>query len=316
MALRPALLLALAVLAPAAPARAADELLAPGTEVRHVTAYGGALAWSHAVAGGYAIAIRREEIVTDLPLHVFSPGFQPDPDLGPTAHGGLAVVASRCAARSCSLITYSLQTGGSRRVPGVARLGCRGLIAPSYWRGAVAFIGLRCGRHRTAGLYLRAAGGELRRLRSLSADASDETDLRGTLLAYRQTADRGAASEIRVLSIRTGRSRLAARADRFPGIGSTVTSPAFDGSFVYWMRTQDDQAGTTQAIEGAASATAGSTGVCESRAFVEPAPDGEPARIAWNVALDRGRAFYAVVDEGIYLDRDQPPDGRYCQAAP
>jgi len=236
-------LLLLLLPAGAAPAQAADSVLAPAPDAAGITAYAGHVVFSQRdpATGKWSLVHWHSGVIDALP--VAGRGVPFDADAGPDAAGHPVVVYSRCrhdpampeglpptpdwqTAQGCDIYELSL-TGQPREHKLVtASSASRSETTPSIWRGALAFA-----RHAdgSAGLrveYVPAAASRLRRLGGGSVqaclgacgfrvrqDGVDQLDLGPSRVAYvwRMTGGSvygGVVWELRAAPLAGGRSTL------------------------------------------------------------------------------------------------------------
>src|SRR5687767_975255 len=149
-----------------AAAGAADQPLAENAE--NLTAYHGIQVWSQSEGYYNRLRIRRNGVVSDLPVKRSKAEF--DPNIGPGPDGRPMVVYSRCAVVDrCDVYSYDLVKGVERRVPELARRDCEE-VAPSIWKRRIAAgrssNGRRCG---APGVWTLSGGKKLKLLRKTDA---------------------------------------------------------------------------------------------------------------------------------------------------
>ena len=204
-------------------AGAADGPLAENAE--NVTAFDGIQVWSKPEGYYNRLRIRRDGVVSNVPVRRSKAEF--DPNIGPGPDGRPTVVYSRCGVVDrCDVYSYDIQRGVERRVPKLARRDCEE-TAPSIWKGRIA-VG-REGKGCTPGVYSLRRG-KLKLLRKTGSTFINATDIRGTRVAWV-----GSGFVIGVLDA-TGR-RKEAELYRDPageGEGTVVASATFgDDGRVY-----------------------------------------------------------------------------------
>ncbi len=208
---------ATAATALAAPA-AADTQLVTDATVRNVTAYGATSAWSRrAEDGTHRLVVRSGGVVADAPVPPSSAPY--DPDLGPTSANGRVIVY----ARGGNLYEYVVGAAAERR--NAALSSARREIAPSFFKGAVAFARVNGPR---PGLYLYRPG---RGTKRLSRRIPVETDVSATRVAW-SYADIGVASIYQ--SNYTGDETR--RVAHTTSSGTVLTSPILSRFNVYWLQ--------------------------------------------------------------------------------
>jgi len=147
-------LLALAALgAAAAPAHAADEVLAHVDRPTPIAAYGGRVAWSARTPDGRAFRLMTWSggVVSEVPVAPRKVPF--DVDLGPAPDGSVVAVYSRCATegvaggfesasylagRGCDIYRYDFAGGHESKIEEVSSP-TASEVWPTYWKQRVAF---------------------------------------------------------------------------------------------------------------------------------------------------------------------------------
>ena len=182
--------------ATAAPAHAADSLLAPAPVASGLSAYGGHAVWSARDATGqWRLVHWHAGTVTALPVPTRSVPF--DADLGPGAAGAPAVLYSRCTtepaapsglartpdwstASGCDVYQAPLDGGTEQPLAEVnTRYGSE--TTPSRWHGDVAFARRERGRHIAKLLLLRAGARGNDRNVHCSTDQADQFEVEAVL---------------------------------------------------------------------------------------------------------------------------------------
>lgn len=223
-------LVLLAALLAATQALARDRALSSDRSAANVAAFGQAVAWSREDADGKGrLVLRGFGTPADVPARPLSGFF--DPDLGQDENGRNVAVYTRCAGvsgRSCDVYEYDFERDRERKAPGASTSGCDE-FAPSIWEGTIAFA--RSGPKRCRGLFVKGPKGAALMLdRRIASD----TDIRAGRVAYLLTPDSGRSS-IRVFTIRSGRSHRVVSGLSSEGERTRVSSPAFSGSYLYWL---------------------------------------------------------------------------------
>ena len=270
------------VFAPAAAGGAGDTVVATVPAVRHLSAYGGVTAWSHAVGDRFRVAYERGGIVHELAGSWSDPA--PGPDLGPSRDGrSVVLVVTRCGRQGCAVESTDTRNGGTVRVRGLGRLRCTRLSSPSTWRGTIVVIGERCGRRAVYGVYVRDRAGRVRRLTGLGSASFGETDVDGTHAAI---SERGHNS-VRIAALRTGRSRTVWRGDFSASFEDFPGSPALDGGLLFWLETDGGVGIETTQWLSAAPATVRATRTCQRQKLTTPVTA---------IAVDDRRLLYSTAD--------------------
>jgi hypothetical protein len=233
----------LLVLSFAAPAQAADAVLAPAPDAAAITAYGGHVVLSRRdpSTNKWALVRWHAGVVDVLPVTQRSVPF--DADAGPDAEGDPVVVYSRCrrdpamptglapaadwqTARGCDIYELALTGPARERKLVAASRPDRSETTPSVWRGALAFARHKDGAAVPSIEYIAAGATRSRRLGGGSVqrceprcdafvhDGVEQLDLGRSRVAYlwRMTAGSvygvGAAWELRAAPLAGGRSTL------------------------------------------------------------------------------------------------------------
>jgi hypothetical protein len=171
-----ALLLALSPALLASTPASADSVIAADPTALNVSAFGTTSTWSRRAAdASYRLVVMgAPRVAKDASVRSASVPF--DPDVGPTTGGRPYVVYSRCrvpaTGRGCDIYGYDVGKRSERKLAAVSDP-VRSEVAPSYFKGAIAFS--RNGARR--GLYVAAAG---RRPRRIATSGASETDLSAT----------------------------------------------------------------------------------------------------------------------------------------
>jgi len=255
-------LAALCTLAVAAPAAAAPTTIDTLPRESGLDAGQGAVVWSRYddAAKAYRLVVRHNGVNRVAPIDPSPVPF--DADLGSDTRGRRAVVYSRCASYTherdqrdrCDLYILSLATGAERRIKNASTAASES--SPTLWRGQLAWLTERksgqAGYHRS----LRApAARKSRRLPGLPRRVCNlhnskpcsrvlaagiyELELHGDRLAeivgYDTDGGRGESTEVRLGSLRSGRSRRIA----YQNIGENnqlYTGLSFGSRKVAWLR--------------------------------------------------------------------------------
>ena len=257
---------------------AGDTVVATVPDVGHLTAYGGVTAWLHTEGDQGRVSYMRGGVIRDVPGDF--PGAHPD--LGPSRNGrGVVLVLSRCGPNRCVVTSTDTRTGRTGRVHGLGGLRCAGLSSPSTWRGTIVVVGERCGRKAVDGLYVRDRAGRTRRLMRLASGSFSETDVDGTHAVVNDTGD----SSVRVVALRTGRSRMVWQGEESASFSDAPRSPALDGGIVVWLENSGGIGLQFKQWLGVAAATVRPGTACERQ---------EMSSISSAIALDDGRLLYAT----------------------
>jgi hypothetical protein len=270
-------------LVPTAAGETPDTVLATVPAVRHLSAYRGVTSWSYAVGHGFRVAYRRGGVTRELAGSWCYP--EPDPDLGPSRDGrSVVLVVSRCGRHGPSVDSTDTRSGRTVRLRGLGRLHCAGLISPSTWRGTIVVIGEHCGRNAVDGVYVRNRGGRVRRLIGLSPEhLGDETDVDGAHAAVSGHND----VTVRIVALRTGRSRVVWQGDFSASFEDGPSSPALDGGVVFWLETDGAVGREADQWLAAAPATVSPTSTCERQQLTGP---------IGAIAVANRRLVYATAD--------------------
>lgn len=218
-----------AALLPAA-AASADSVVAADPTAQNVTAYGVTSAWSRRADGGrYRLVVVRG---SDTPFDAAVPSMRVpfDPDLGPSANNGRAIVYSRCANGSatvgCDVYLYDVASGKEHKVTSVS--GRRtSEIGPSYFKGSLAFG--RTGAK--AGLYVKRPGKATRRF--AAGAGYDQTDLSATRVIARATTRNHTL--VRLSTLHGEWTRIVGRGERHEEAESVVASPVLARYRAFWL---------------------------------------------------------------------------------
>lgn len=259
---------ALAALALAPAASAADEVVSPDAVVESgsLSAAKGVQVWLRWDGRRYRLAQRVDGRVSDAPVPPFEavrdqgvddrglPGARTLPDLGTDARGRLVAIYARCAGRGgrrdCDLYLYRPGTAGpERRLTYASSSACRE-GTPSISRGVVALTrGRRTSRCR-AGLWVVRPDGRARRLivpRPGDIVAVAATDIQGrrVVASVEGVSSEAEASEVntQVALFRTsgGRGRILVSGSdpsnlEADEVGTYVGAARLDGRYAYWVR--------------------------------------------------------------------------------
>jgi hypothetical protein len=210
----------------------ADVTVSTDRTATNLSAHFGQLVWSRVGKDGRARLVRRVGL-TNEDVRVQPKAGLFDPDTG-TSHGGHQVIVyTRCVGLSgsgCDVWLYNDGTRREHKVVGAASAQCSE-YAPSIWIGTVAFV--RSGPGNCPGLYVLRRG----HLRRLDTRTPSQTDVRGSRVAYLYTpAGDPSRTSVRLRSIYGGKSRRVVSGFAAEHESYRVTSPEFDGRFVYWLQ--------------------------------------------------------------------------------
>ena len=267
-------------LAPAAAGGTGDTVVATVPDAGQLSAYGGVIAWSHAAGDQTRISYMRDGVVHDLR------GSFPDadPDLGPSRDGrSVVLVVSRCGRDGCVVTSTDTRTGKTARVHGLGALPCAALGAPSTWRGTIVLVGKRCGPKAVDGLYVRDITGRTRRLLRLVSGSFSETDLDRAHAVVTDSGD----SSVRVVDLRTARSRVVWQGEEGASFGDAPSMPALDGGIAVWLERSGGIGLQFRQWLGVALAKVQPSKTCARREL--PALDRA-------ITVSRGRLLYATAD--------------------
>ena len=195
---------------------AADTLAVPDPTAQNVTAYGTTAAWSRQAADGYHLVVARDGAVADAPVPASSKPY--DPDLGPTATNGRALVY----ARDGDLYRYDLGAAAEQKLTALSSAATE--IAPSFFKDKIVFSRTT---GRRPGTYLLRPK---RRLTRIFKTVALETDIAETRIIGRY--GKGAKSIIRILNMDASSVRIVTRAKR----GQRVASPTLTRFNGIWLR--------------------------------------------------------------------------------
>src|SRR4051812_20357618 len=136
------------MLASAAPAQAADTIVATVARPTPVDAYGGRAVWSawDPALGAYRLTVDNRGRIRTLPMAPSPTQF--DVDLGPGPHGGTIAIYSRCAHavlgtsqldghQGCDLYAYRFATGRETKLANASTRADE--YAPAAWGRRIAF---------------------------------------------------------------------------------------------------------------------------------------------------------------------------------
>jgi hypothetical protein len=234
---------AAAALAVAAPAHAADTVIATTAKPTPLAADAGRMLYSAWDGTSYRLTLLQGGAITTLPIAGSATPFTADLGLGPD--GGEVAVYPRCAhgETGCDLYLYDLSAGGERKLT-AADSPSDDEIAGAVWRGQLVFARTYKSKTGTRGvLYTRPlnGGGASRRVADQLALS---VDLRGTRVAFSDS--REFSNEPWLGSTSGGASRLTT----VPGGGAAVDfldalNPTSYGGSVYWLLVRSgDHSGT------------------------------------------------------------------------
>ena len=270
----------LVALAPAAAGGAGDTVVATVPGVGHLSAYRGVTAWLQVVGDQARVSYMRNGIIRELPGSF--PGA--DPDLGPSRNGrSVVLVLSRCGRDGCVVTSTDTRSGKTVRVHGLGELRCAALVSPSTWRGTIVVAGERCGRNAVDGLYVRGRAGRTRRLLRLVSGSFSETDVDRAHAVVTDSGD----SSVRVVDLRTGRSRIVWQGEESASFSDAPRSPALDGGIVVWLESSGGVGLPFEQWLGTAPATVHPRNACARRQL--------PA-VNRAIAVASRRLLYATAD--------------------
>jgi hypothetical protein len=228
----------------ASPASAADTVVAHVQRPSAIRDYAGIQAFSAfegtLLEGGiYHLAVRREGNVELLPVAPSQAPFEAD--IGPDRNGSPQLVYTRCSRRGpstgrdegCDLFTFSLASGTGEQ-PVVTANTSKNEFAPTLWKDRIAFARRARAGSRAVVYTRRLVDPPSRRSTRLRGTrAIVELELRGDRLA--QVTKVSSISEIRVVRISTGRTRVLARIGVGEG-GQYFAGIGFAGRYLSWAR--------------------------------------------------------------------------------
>ena len=132
-----AALTALAVLATTAAAAPVSTTLAPLSKPTPVREYAGWVLYSRWDGKAYHLTVLHDGAVRDLAVPAQAEPF--DADAGPDSAGNPSAAYSSCAGRTCDLYVISFASGAQPRPVGNANTTDRDELAPTIWKGRIAF---------------------------------------------------------------------------------------------------------------------------------------------------------------------------------
>ena len=270
----------------ACPAVASDVRVAGRAD--RVSAYGGQLVWSTTVHGRSSLYRRTSDGgAARLPVPASSQEIRVD--LGPAAGGGVRAIYRRCVKSSCGIYEFDLTTEKEFRAPKlVLPAGCSAL-APSFFRGDIAY--LVTGRGCAGRVYLHTRGGATRTIASLPRRERQDvvnsaTDLDADHVAWLASPSFG---PLYVAPRSGGKATRIVTGDETDYYIHYVDSPVLADGFVNWSDWEFEDK-KVASVRRAVAATGKACGrVPISRQF-------------FSAAIDGGNVFYIPGDILTALD--------------
>ena len=267
----------------ACPAAASDVRVAGRAD--RVSAYGGQLVWSTTVHGRSSLYRRASDgSAARLPVPASSQEIRVD--LGPTAGGGVRAIYRRCVKRSCGIYEFDLGTAKELRAPKLVVPARCSAIAPSFFKGDIAY--LVAGRGCVDRVYLRMRSGATRMIAALPRGhgeiqdpVNSATDLDGDTITWLASNSFGPI----YVAPRSGGTRIrVVEGDEGDYYIHYVDSPVLADGFVYWSDWEDEEESQVASIRRAVAATGKACGRV-------PIP-----RQFFSGAIDAGAVFYIPGD--------------------
>jgi hypothetical protein len=235
-------------LAVAAPARAADTLLAEVDEPTPIRTYADVQVWSTFDGAAYRLTVRRAGAIETLPV---APSRAPfDVDVGPDRAGRPQLVYTRCRVEradadfgrsestGCDLVTLALTAGATERPVRGTNTARANEFAPTLWKGHIAFARRAVGDDRPVVLTRRLNAPRTQPSERLSGVPRPTTargvlalDLHGDRLA--ELLRFGGSEEVRVVGISDRSVRRLQRTGLGEG-GQSMVGIGFAGGHLAW----------------------------------------------------------------------------------
>jgi dipeptidyl aminopeptidase/acylaminoacyl peptidase len=273
----------------------ADTILVADHSARNITSYASTSAWSRrANDGTYRLVVMGPSgVPADAAVRPSSVPF--DPDLGPTSSGGRGVVYSRCLAgsttRSCDVYLYDVGAGTEHKVAAVSGRHTSE-IAPSYFKGAVAFT------RTSGGLFVYRPGKGSKQI--LKSAGAVETDLSATRVIARVNGE-GGASEIRVSSTTGRHARFLESGAAGEESDLVVTSPILTRYRAFWLRAEIPTGQDPMATVSTVSLRSATAKVQFGKRRLDPGADAIALGPASTPRLYSGSAGISLLDPPLQL---------------
>ena len=262
-----------------------DQKISNDRRASDLSALGDLLVWSHQVSKRrHLLRLYRAGRVERVPVPASDDPM--DPDLGLGSDGQPALVYRSCRPR-CDLFTYALGLKRERRIRLTHGRNCDS-YSPSIWGATVVYSVSGCGSSKE-GVWARTGG----RSRLLVASDAGQTDIQGDQVAWTHFGD--LINRVRVTRLAPNAPILSVFADgqRCCGFNVIISSPSFDGDFLYWGD-WNDRARPNDPHRLYRTSVSGRT-PCAASDVHFPRSPFKTGGLPWiDFAVSQGRVFYAA----------------------